>query len=146
MLAFEAFQIPQLCNISGKRNDKFTSRVHTQRYNGLLVATHPADKIPRFDIEAFDCAVNGGHQVLGLSFEIVGQCRAIRANPVDLHVTIVIEIEHVDVAVDVACQETIALLVETDLCEVYRFCAERKLVGQCVLDAKKLASQNANVK
>jgi hypothetical protein len=138
LLALKALQVPQLGHVRRKRYDKLAVRVHAQRNNRLFMATHPAHKISCFNIETLDGAVDGGRQVFGLRFEIVGEGRAIRADPVDFHEAVVVQVEHVDVAVYVACQEPVAVLVETDLREIDLLRVEGQLVCECVLDAQKL--------
>ena len=111
--------------------------MHAQAEYGLLVTLHPADEVARLRVEALDRAVDARHQVLGLALEIVGDGGARDAHAVEAHVAVVVQVEHVDGAVQIACQKAIAESIEAQMSEADVLGGQRQLVAHRVLDVEE---------
>ena len=143
MLALERVEVPELRDVRGHGDDHVArGRMHTQAHNGSLVALHPSDQIARLRVEALDGAIDGRHQVLGLALQVERQDRASGADTVQAHEAVVAQVEHVDVAMQIASDEAVACPVEAQVGEADLLGRDRQFVAQRVLDVEKEAERD----
>jgi hypothetical protein len=111
--------------------------MNTQAYYGFLVPFHPSDKVFSFRVETFDSAINTSDQIFSFALQIIGQSSARYTQAVQSHVSIVVQVKHVNGAVKIARQKSITNSVKTQVSEFYLLGGQGEFVANCAFYVQK---------